>query len=84
MKYLVETNLLNSTEKDFNSVYTDEVKRGMLAYANGERNATPQTEQNYVLCKFKEFVKAFNFYLNNSFTVILRNTYNSSGRKMLS
>jgi hypothetical protein len=41
MKYLVETNLLNSTEKDFNSVYTDEVKRGMLAYANGERNATP-------------------------------------------
>jgi hypothetical protein len=56
MKYLVETNLLNSTEKDFNSVYTDEVRRGSLAYANGERNATPQTEQKYVLCKFKESV----------------------------
>ena len=56
MKYLVETNLLNSTEKDFNSVYTDEVRRGMLAYANGERNSTPQTEQKYVLDKFKESV----------------------------
>ncbi len=54
MKHLVETNLPETLKKDYREVFTEEVKKGFLAFAHGEKGSSPEVEHNYVLAKFKE------------------------------
>ena len=53
-KYLLETNLPDTLNTDYRSVFTDEVKTAFLAFAHGEKNSSPKAEQDYVLAKFKK------------------------------
>jgi hypothetical protein len=53
MKHLVQTNLESVGKKDFRELYTPEVKKAQLDYANGVEGATPDAEQKYVYEKFK-------------------------------
>ena len=56
MKKLVQTNLSLVGEKDFRSVYTEEVKKGLLDYAYGKKGSTPDVEGEYVWNKFRASV----------------------------
>ena len=57
MKKLVETNLSLVGEKDFRSVYTEDVKRGLLDYAYGKNGSSPDVEGDYVFDKFRAAVE---------------------------
>lgn len=54
MKHLVETNLPDTLGNDYRSVFTEDVKKGFLAFAHGEKGSTPEVEHNYVKAKFKK------------------------------
>ena len=53
MKHLVNTNLETVGAKDFRSIYTPELKKAQLDYANGREGSSPVHEQNYVRDKFE-------------------------------
>ena len=56
MKHLVNTNLESVGSFDFNSVYTDGVKKAQLAYAYGKDGSSADAEGQYVYDKFKASV----------------------------
>lgn len=59
MKHLVETNLESIGNRDFRDLYTDEVKKAMLDYAQGKHNSSPRAEQDYIFAKFRAAVEEF-------------------------
>ena len=52
MKHLVQTNLEQIGKRDFREIYTEEVKKAQLDYANGREGSSPRAEQKYVWDKF--------------------------------